>query len=302
MIKLFILIFIGVICCSCPDGDESCESTTGGWPGKDCVKNADGTVRDAGANEDPNTIFSCTPEQSCCTKNLLPACCGTKPMGDAIQEQIALWGSVLGIVLFLGLFIWFCRSDQSLLDAETPCLQKFCPCKFPRRGDDGHLHNKPPFGSTASLQSEKSGVMFMEDEEGVEHIEDDAANLEAVLSPGDEGDTLIEIEETPPPPPEEPVELVIDNIDEESGDPENTLPIEETPKDDKDDTSVQEVPTESSNTDEKQNDEPISDETENKADQEENQEQVIDSNSDQNEVEEASQEVKGENGPGEDDV
>ena len=30
---------------------------------------------------------------------------------------------------------------QSLLDAETPCLHKFCCCiGFNKRGDDGHLH------------------------------------------------------------------------------------------------------------------------------------------------------------------
>jgi hypothetical protein len=87
---------------------------------------------------------------------LKPACCAEKPMDEAVQEQITLWGTLLGnhgqqaqpyrspgIILVLGLFIWFCRSDQSLLDAETPCLQKFCPCAgYKRRGDDGHLSDR----------------------------------------------------------------------------------------------------------------------------------------------------------------
>ena len=52
-----------------------------------------------------------------------------------------------GIILVLGLFIWFCRSDQSLLDAETPCLPKFCPCLgYKKRGDDGHLSNTSVWG------------------------------------------------------------------------------------------------------------------------------------------------------------
>ena len=45
------------------------------------------------------------------------------------------------IILALGLLVWFCRSDASLLDGETPCLQKFCSCcGYKKRGDDGHLH------------------------------------------------------------------------------------------------------------------------------------------------------------------
>merc|ERR1711915_903197 len=112
-------------------------------------------------------------EESCCTKNLKPACCAVKPTADAIQEQVALWGTLLSLILVLGLFIWFCRSDQSLLDGETPCLQKFCPCcGFKRRGDDGHLHDKSDgFGSSVSLQSSKSTVIMVDEEENKE-VED----------------------------------------------------------------------------------------------------------------------------------
>merc|ERR1711915_149668 len=103
-----------------------------------------------------------------------------------VQDQITLWVPLAVIITVLGLFVWFCRSDQSLLDGETPCLQKFCCCcGFKKRGDDGHLHDKSDgFGSSVSLQSSKSTVIMVEDEddEGVV-VEDDAANLEAVLEP-----------------------------------------------------------------------------------------------------------------------
>merc|ERR1719384_709452 len=105
-----------------------------------------------------------------------PACCAVKPTDQAMQEQITLWGTLLSIILVLGLFIWFCRSDQSLLDAETPCLLKFCPCAgYKRRGDDGHLSDTTPLGSQTSLQSSKSTVLVIPD--------DDEADLEAVLEP-----------------------------------------------------------------------------------------------------------------------
>ena len=60
------------------------------WPGKDCPVD-----KDIGL-DDPNNVFSCKVEEECCTKNLLPACCAEKPMDDAIQEQITLWGTLLG--------------------------------------------------------------------------------------------------------------------------------------------------------------------------------------------------------------
>merc|ERR1712037_662498 len=95
----------------------------------------------------------------------------------------------------LGLFIWFCRSDQSLLDAETPCLHKFCPCAgYKRRGDDGHLSDTTPLGSQTSLQSSKSTVLVIPDDDEAETVEDDAANLEAVLEP-EEGEGEEEAED-----------------------------------------------------------------------------------------------------------
>ena len=84
----------------------------------------------------------------------------------------------------MGLFIWFCRSDQSLLDGETPCLHKFCSCfGYKKRGDDGHLHDKAEgFGSEVSLQSSKSTVLLIADEdEEVKRLLDYLLNALSVL-------------------------------------------------------------------------------------------------------------------------
>merc|ERR1711983_605412 len=104
-----------------------------------------------------------------------------------IEDQVSLWVPLGVIILVLGLFVWFCRSDASLLDGETPCLQKFCSCcGYKKRGDDGHLHlNSHEFGSSVSLKSSKSTVVTFEDDEGIV-VEDNAANLEAVLDPQDD--------------------------------------------------------------------------------------------------------------------
>merc|ERR1712072_1673991 len=130
---------------------------------------------------------SCKPEEECCTKDLKPACCAAMPTDMMIEDQVNLWVPLAVIILVLGLFVWFCRSDASLLDGETPCLQKFCSCcGYKKRGDDGHLRlNSHEFGSSVSLKSSKSTVVTFEDDEGIV-VEDNAANLEAVLDPQDD--------------------------------------------------------------------------------------------------------------------
>merc|ERR1711997_467876 len=157
------------------------ETTTEFWPGKDCA------VDEALGLDDPNNVYSCKPEEECCTKELQPACCAAMPTDMMIEDQVSLWVPLALIILVLGLFVWFCRSDASLLDGETPCLQKFCGCcGYKKRGDDGHLHvNSHEFGSSVSLKSSKSTVVTFEDDEGIV-VEDNAANLEAVLDPQDE--------------------------------------------------------------------------------------------------------------------
>ena len=143
------------------------ESTTEEfWPGKDCP------VDPAIGLDDPNNVFSCKPDEECCTKNLKPACCAAMPTDMMVQDQIELWVPLAVIITILGLFVWFCRSDQSLLDAETPCLQKFCCCLgYKKRGDDGHLHIiSEDLGSSTSLKSQKSAVVTIEDDEEVHQL------------------------------------------------------------------------------------------------------------------------------------
>ena len=163
------------------------DTTTEFWPGKDCPVDKDPSNLD-----DPNNVFSCKPDEECCTKNLKPACCAAMPTDMMVQDQITLWVPLAGrrmkiccrkifavdikifvavIVTVLGLFVWFCRSDQSLLDAETPCLQKFCCCLgYKKRGDDGHLHIvSEDLGSTTSLKSTKSTVVTIDDDAEVGH-------------------------------------------------------------------------------------------------------------------------------------
>ena len=89
----------------------------------------------------------------------------------------------------------------------TPCLQKFCCCLgYKKRGDDGHLRIiSEDLGSSTSLKSQKSAVGTIEDDEEAVAVEDNAANLEAVLEPEDEA-----AEETPDEDP--------DNITDEPAD------------------------------------------------------------------------------------
>jgi hypothetical protein len=44
------------------------------------------------------------------------------------MDQLQLWGPLLGVIIFLALFIWWCRSDDSCCDVERPLLYR-CGCK-----------------------------------------------------------------------------------------------------------------------------------------------------------------------------
>merc|ERR1719468_892640 len=169
-------------------------------------------------------FFSCKPDEECCTKNLKPACCAAMPTDMMVQDQIELWVPLAVIITILGLFVWFCRSDQSLLDAETPCLQKFCCCLgYKKRGDDGHLHIiSEDLGSSTSLKSQKSALVTIEDDDEAVAVEDNAANLEAVLEPEDEA-----VKETP----EDPENVTDEPADEaEAGEEEPAAPADEEPQ------------------------------------------------------------------------
>ena len=44
------------------------------------------------------------------------------------MDQLQLWCPLLGVIIFLALFIWWCRSDDSCCDVERPFLYR-CGCK-----------------------------------------------------------------------------------------------------------------------------------------------------------------------------
>ena len=50
------------------------------------------------------------------------------------QQQLSLWCPLLGIILILALFIWFCRTDEACCDVEKPCLYR-CGCKKYRKDE-----------------------------------------------------------------------------------------------------------------------------------------------------------------------
>lgn len=51
------------------------------------------------------------------------------------KDQALLWCPLLAVILFLGLFIWWCRSDDSCCDVERPFLYRF-GCKKRRPEDE----------------------------------------------------------------------------------------------------------------------------------------------------------------------
>ena len=81
----FILTYICVI------SHLPSDTTTEFWPGKDCPVDKDPSNLD-----DPNNVFSCKPDEECCTKNLKPACCAAMPTDMMVQDQITLWVPLAG--------------------------------------------------------------------------------------------------------------------------------------------------------------------------------------------------------------
>ncbi|XP_059088731.1 glutamic acid-rich protein-like [Tigriopus californicus] len=130
-------------------------------------------------HEDPNNLFTCAADQSCCTVDLNPACCATKDLQEEIKEQVKLWVPLLAIIMVLAIFIWWCRSDDSCCDVEKPCLYRFGCKKYEDLEEDAET------GSQVSLRSAKSSttIMIGDDDQGHDaaELELAAENLEAVL-------------------------------------------------------------------------------------------------------------------------
>ena len=78
-----------------------------------------------------------------------------------------LWGPLLGILLLLSLFIWWCRTDEACCDVEKPCLYHFGCKKYPKDciDDQATSDDKDIRGSTLSLRSTKSNMTTIADVE-----------------------------------------------------------------------------------------------------------------------------------------
>jgi len=122
--------------------------------------------------DDPNNVFTCKTWEKCCTVALKPACCATPEMSDAIMDQVRLWGPLLGILVLLSLFIWWCRTDEACCDVEKPCLYRFGCKKYPKDREEHDSDSQDPSGSTVSLRSTKSSMTT------VAEVDADNDNLE----------------------------------------------------------------------------------------------------------------------------
>lgn len=143
--------------------------------------------------DDPNNVFTCFKNQTCCTLKLEPACCTDKDIMEELKFQAALWLPLLGVILVLSLFIWWCRSDETYFDVERPCLVQ-CGCKklpedleknFFKSDDEGIGGSRR--ASTHSVKSSTTVVAAAEDEVTHEsekkELEAAVDNFEGLLDP-----------------------------------------------------------------------------------------------------------------------
>jgi len=136
---------------------------------KDCP------VNKSMGTDDPNNVFTCKKSEECCTVNLEPACCAEQDMSVAINQQLGLWLPLLGVIVLLSVFIWWCRTDEACCDVEKPCLYRFGCKKYPKDDEDNETDSK---GSQLSLRSTKSSVTVVPDE-GIANDDENVATEEA---------------------------------------------------------------------------------------------------------------------------
>ncbi|KAF2367135.1 hypothetical protein FHG87_002102 [Trinorchestia longiramus] len=91
-------------------------------------------VDENGDKADPNNIYKCAKDHTCCREEGLPSCCKPKDSNDAIWEQVTLWGILIGGILILGLVMWCCRHDGD-------CC---CNAKDGRKSCCGKAYGKKP--------------------------------------------------------------------------------------------------------------------------------------------------------------
>eukprot|EP00093_Oithona_nana_P002221 02221.XXX_32515_32936_1 [CDS] Oithona nana genome sequencing. len=91
------------------------------------------------------------------------------------NQQLGLWLPLLGVIVLLSVFIWWCRTDEACCDVEKPCLYRFGCKKYPKDDEDNETDSK---GSQLSLRSTKSSVTVVPDE-GIANDDENVATEEA---------------------------------------------------------------------------------------------------------------------------
>ncbi|KAL1434354.1 hypothetical protein MTO96_011976 [Rhipicephalus appendiculatus] len=74
---------------------------------------------------DPSNVYQCV-NSDCCTEYGKHSCCAKKAKSEIIQEQLLLWGGLLGFLLLLAVIIYCKRKDVQIFEGRS-LRCKFCP-------------------------------------------------------------------------------------------------------------------------------------------------------------------------------
>ncbi|XP_050050300.1 uncharacterized protein [Dermacentor andersoni] len=74
---------------------------------------------------DPSNVYQCM-NSDCCTEYGKHSCCAKKAKSEIIQEQLLLWGGLLGFLLLLAVIIYCKRKDVQIFEGRS-LRCKFCP-------------------------------------------------------------------------------------------------------------------------------------------------------------------------------
>lgn len=74
---------------------------------------------------DPSNVYQCV-DSDCCKEYGKHSCCAKKPKSEIVQEQLLLWGGLLGFLLLLAVIIYCRRKDVQIFEGRS-LRCKFCP-------------------------------------------------------------------------------------------------------------------------------------------------------------------------------
>ncbi|XP_018015404.1 uncharacterized protein LOC108672276 [Hyalella azteca] len=89
-----------------------------------------------GDKTDPNNIYRCAADHTCCQEEGLPSCCMKKASSVAMWEQIQLWGILGAGIIVLGLVMWFCRHDGDCCCNAKDGRKSCCGKPYGKKPDD----------------------------------------------------------------------------------------------------------------------------------------------------------------------